>query len=181
VINGFNLKWLYVKRGPFDPNYDPNGPYLNYDFDTITERIGGCRYYDIFYSFCYGGTESDPLPCDKIRCYSDSTFGLYSTGISTSCDYYTTSVEESELNDLNFSIYPNPAYDQVTLTYFIEPTDEAVIEIYNLLGDKVAIQTLDADATEQTFSVALLNSGVYLYKYSINGKIIKSDKLVIVK
>ncbi|MFY9309533.1 MAG: T9SS type A sorting domain-containing protein [Bacteroidia bacterium] len=70
---------------------------------------------------------------------------------------------------------------QVTITYIIEPTDEAVIEIYNLIGEKVAMQILDADATEQTFSVALLNPGVYLYKYSINGKVIKSDKLVIVK
>ncbi|MFY9309535.1 MAG: T9SS type A sorting domain-containing protein [Bacteroidia bacterium] len=91
---------------------------------------------------------------------------------------YTDALTE---DNTALTIYPNPAFGQVTITYIIEPTDEAVIEIYNLIGEKVAMQFLDADATEQTFSVALLNSGVYLYKYSINGKVIKSDKLVIVK
>jgi hypothetical protein len=180
VINGFNLKWLYVKRGPFDPNYDPNGPYLNYDFDTITERIGGCRYYDIFYSFCYGGTENDPQPCDKIRCYYDSTFGLYSTGISTSCDYYTTSVEEYELSNLNFSIYPNPATEQLNIVFSASTETVATLQIHDIVGRLIELVTIKAGES-YNYNTSSLPRSVYSVSLYIDDKLAENKKLVLIK
>lgn len=78
-------------------------------------------------------------------------------------------------------IYPNPATNQLTVNYQVEPTDVAVFEIYNLVGERVIFTTLNASANTQVFSVADLNSGVYFYKYSINNQMIKASKLIIVK
>lgn len=78
-------------------------------------------------------------------------------------------------------VYPNPATDQLTVNYKVEPTDIVLFEIYNLIGEKVLSYTLSASHNEQSLSLAGLNAGVYMYKYTINGQNIKADKLVIVK
>lgn len=90
---------------------------------------------------------------------------------------------ESLMKDQNtlLMVYPNPATNQLTVKYQAEATDEVVFEIYNLMGEKVISQALNANKNEQAIAVSLLNSGVYFYKFSINGRNVKTSKLVIVK
>ncbi|MBL0329601.1 MAG: T9SS type A sorting domain-containing protein [Bacteroidetes bacterium] len=114
----------------------------------------------------------------------DSLGTFYYNPCETGEEVRTMSFANNDMvSDENTSIliYPNPASNQLTINYKVEDTDEAVFEIYNLIGEKVMIQVLNASKNEQTISVSLLNSGVYFYKYSINGRNVKASKLVIVK
>jgi len=68
----------------------------------------------------------------------------------------------------DFSIYPNPASNQLTI---ISPLEEITqIEIYNLLGQKVAAYT-PLESLSETINISSLNAGVYLLK--INATITK--------
>ena len=129
-INGFNLKWLYVKAGPVGGSF-PSG------FDTITERLG-YRYDDINYALCYNSP--DEFAHGGLRCYSDDAFGVYSTGLTSSCDYLT-GISESQIGQGVLKIYPNPAQSQITLEFNFTKTQNTSIEIKNILGQTV--KTID--------------------------------------
>lgn len=100
------------------------------------------------------------------------------TGENRSSFLNSESVEEG---NTALMVYPNPASDQLTINYQLTELDIAVFEIYNVVGEKVLSQTLNTSEGEQKLSLSSLNSGVYFYKYSINDRIVRKDKLVIVK
>lgn len=79
--------------------------------------------------------------------------------------------EEVE-NEVTFSVYPNPATDQVTIT-----TDKADnIIIYNTLGVKV-LETV-TPATTETIDISALSQGVYFVEVR-KGSATRTQKLVI--
>lgn len=133
TLNGFNLKWLYIKTGPIP--YPGSGDFL-YGFDTITERFGP-RYDDI----CYGlicNNSADECAHGGLRCYSDDAFGVYSTGLTSSCDYLTGTTE-TQIRQEILKIYPTLAQSQITLEFDLTVPISASIEIRNILGQSVKI------------------------------------------
>lgn len=81
------------------------------------------------------------------------------------------SIEDSNLED--FTIYPNPASEKITLVipYF----EDVNIDIYSLLGEKIQNQEISSKQTQ--IDISNLSSGVYLLKFS-NGKEIFTQKLI---
>ena len=72
------------------------------------------------------------------RCYWDDSFPVYSSGITTTCDFIT-SIEQIS-NDSHWNVYPNPTTGWITLT---ELSNAATgITIYNVLGELVHTQGL---------------------------------------
>lgn len=76
----------------------------------------------------------------------------------------TASVENNEL--LGFSMYPNPANNVLNISAkgTIQNAD-----IYNVLGSKVRSYTVNKSS--ETLDVSNLSSGIYLVKYSVDGKV----------
>ena len=90
-----------------------------------------------------------------------------------------TSVSESEKlqSPQNFLLsqnYPNPFNGETQITFSVKLTGDAVLSVYNLLGQKV-ITLFDNVATANTiysvtFDAEILPSGVYLYSLrTVNG------------
>ena len=105
---------------------------------------------------------------DTICTYSD----VFSKTISFSV--LPTSIHLYERPD-NFSVYPNPAKDQVTVT---NPSESpAIIEIYNYQGKKMA--SYHINNTINTLSVKDLKPGMYLYSIIIGGKQIETKKMIV--
>lgn len=71
-------------------------------------------------------------------------------------------------NSLNFSIFPNPAADKLT----IKCTQKATIEVLNIKGQ--FIKTINIDGTDMTVDLTNFSRGVYIIKA-------KTDKGVIIK
>ena len=69
------------------------------------------------------------------------------------------STNEEELITLN--LYPNPTTTDVFISGL---TETATIEIYDVLGEKISIQTIDVN--QNKIDVSQLKSGVYLFKIS---------------
>jgi hypothetical protein len=90
------------------------------------------------------------------------------------------SSEEQQNNPL-FELYPNPAKDNCTLVYFLEPGQSGSIEFYNLIGEKVYSTALIQDEISLDFSTESFNEGVYLYRILVNSEVVYTNKLVIIK
>lgn len=164
TINAFNLKWLYVKIGPISMG----GETKFYVFDTITERLG--LITDGYLHSCPGFTESDQ---HRLRCYSDNSFGSYSTGISKTCDY-VTSIKELKQDKIDIGMYPNPANDKIAIKLYSPPKGTLELRVYDLTGRLVQSKTFTKDTEIETSS---LEEGVYTYSLSIGGDYLKSGKI----
>ncbi len=123
---------------------------LNYFIgNEIIEKIG-----NTFFLFPQHGA-CDP-PTGALRCYQDSTIGLYETGIVPYCDYTNVGVNEIQISQLE--IYPNPTQDFL----YINP------DSYRDTPQKLNYKILDytgrvilSGKTEKEIDVQTLSRGYY--------------------
>lgn len=168
TINGFNLKWLYVKKGPRQIQNT-----LYYDYDTITERVG--FIVDYYLHYCNSGVVDESYQ-GTLRCYSDDSFGSYSTGVSMACDYIT-GIKESKANKVEVSLYPNPTNDKIHVQFYSPPNETITLRIYDFTGRLVQQATFSRDTEIPT---NLLDIGVYTYLCTMNGSYIQSGKISVI-
>lgn len=172
VINGFTLKWLYVKMGPFDEHGTAN-------FDTITERFG-LRYDDLDYSLCRGLVAE--VPHGDLRCYADDEFGFHSTGLSTSCDYYYTSIPELERYGIELTLYPNPVNEKLTIQLNNKQSiaKKLKLELYDLTGKHLLSVNMENNPAVTQVSMLSLEDGMYMYRLLAEDMPLHSGKLTVV-
>ena len=71
--------------------------------------------------------------------------------------------------------YPNPASSVVRFN--VQGVENANISIYNLLGQEVLSQ--DVEAGQVSISVADLNEGIYFCNLKVNGQTVSTEKLIV--
>jgi hypothetical protein len=114
-----------------------------------------------------------------------STFddiALCSTGLNKNSTQQESTIDMNMLNNIlsdEIKVYPNPATDEVTIDYVLPENNQGKITIFDMLGR--ARMTLDLSATQNRIkvNVANLEKGIYIYKYIVNTKVVKTDKLTI--
>ncbi len=79
------------------------------------------------------------------------------------------------------SVFPNPNNGGFTLTYQLQTGQTGEFTIYNMLGEKLAEYTLDANSDKMNINASTLSEGIYLYRISVDNNIVKRDKIVIIK
>jgi subtilase family protein/type IX secretion system substrate protein len=87
---------------------------------------------------------------------------------------YNTALSASEFHKKGFVLYPNPAQNQISVT-FAETISNAEITFYNNLGQLVLQKSI---VNNQYITLDNLNSGIYIYKITFDnvsetGKLIK--------
>lgn len=97
----------------------------------------------------------------------------------------TMSFENEEpvsiISDHKFLLFPNPNNGNMIFNYEINETDNANLFIYDITGRKISDYKLKANSNSLVIKESELSNGIYLYKVIINGKMAKSDRLVIIK
>ncbi len=106
----------------------------------------------------------------------------YSGGETVFVELHYTINDKSGINDIEaaktFNIYPNPTNDKVFFDCDVE--EESVIEIYNLVGQKIKTQNITSGISTTVISVSDLSSGAYFCTLS-NSKGIQQTKRLIVQ
>lgn len=156
-VNGFNLRMLYCST---------DNPSLSWNTGEVVEVLGGLAY---MFPFNYAFLDFDVRL--GLRCYGDSLFGDYNSGISSECDGLVTNVVEYVM-DGPVSFYPNPSSGEVTF----EVTKESdLLNIYSIDGKP--IETLlfaGSKRVVHTFN----KKGIYLVEL-VSGEARSTRKLVI--
>jgi len=102
---------------------------------------------------------------DGNRVNTDKTTFYYSGGTSTNID---------EFSNTAFSVYPNPASEQVSFSW--KGNNQALLlQIYQITGAKVIEQTVYSG---RPVSISHLENGVYLYKLLNGQQNVKTGKMI---
>ncbi len=85
-------------------------------------------------------------------------------------------------DDIQIQLYPNPAKETVTIEFvnFDYNNDVIKFEVYDLVGKKLIDESLKS-YQKTNISTESLGQGIYIYKFIYKNKIVKKDKLVIIK
>jgi PKD repeat protein len=95
----------------------------------------------------------------------------------------TVGVEDHNINNTYFTVYPNPANETANISYNLSSAAEAEIELFDILGKSV-YHTPSVKQGEGEYTVSIsrreqkLSNGVYFVKLRINGNV-QTQKLVI--
>ncbi|MEI6062851.1 MAG: T9SS type A sorting domain-containing protein, partial [Bacteroidota bacterium] len=76
-----------------------------------------------------------------------------------SFDHLITSIGQAEAGDGTFRLYPNPASDMITLKSAKVPNVEAILNIYNGIGESVHMERIWQN--QQNIHIGDLSNGVY--------------------
>lgn len=79
-------------------------------------------------------------------------------------------------------VYPNPALDFVDIDFQIASSvREVKLTFYNVLGQEVKEVVLEKDQKSSHVLLRELNSGMYMYQLSIDGRSVATKKLIVRK
>ena len=77
----------------------------------------------------------------------------------------------------NYEVYPNPTSDVVTVEINTNQEGTVNVDLVNILGQTVATNNDVNDKV--TFDVSNLNSGIYLVKTTLDGKVVATSQLMV--
>jgi len=86
---------------------------------------------------------------------------------------------QNNVDFINVSSFPNPASKTLTFTFKGGELSFISIEIYKLTGQPVL--TFKPENLEYVLDVTGMEEGIYFYKVLYNGKVIKTEKFVVLK
>lgn len=150
---------------------------------TIWTQIQGCfianggEEYLMIGNF-NSNTNTDTLfvgTTNPIPFYGD--FSYYYIDDITLIDQSTVGVNELD-NENSFEVYPNPASDLINFQ-FSNTIEKRKIELYDAIGNLVL--SINASSNNLFVTTNNLPNGVYFYSILIKDKVIKTDKIVIIK
>jgi hypothetical protein len=90
---------------------------------------------------------------------------------SVSQPVFTTGVEEL-LNKNGFAVYPNPVSEVLTVEFRNTNAEDAVVRLYNLVGEVVLMKKVSAEKT--TLELSGLSAGVYYAEVQIAGSVYRT-------
>ena len=68
---------------------------------------------------------------------------------------------QSVADEIELSVFPNPAQDKLTVRYTLGSTKNAAMVIRDVLGQEIMRRQLRANSNEHTFTIKKLPAGVY--------------------
>ena len=80
-----------------------------------------------------------------------------------------------------FNLFPNPNNGNMTLEYKLEEKETGVFGIYTMQGKAIKKYTLNTNSTSITIDQSQLAAGAYFWGVKVNEKLVKMDKLIIIK
>ncbi len=93
-----------------------------------------------------------------------------------------TGLDETSLNDFDTKIYPNPASNEIQLSFNSSVTTMAYVSIIDMIGREVRLVNKEVVSGMNNLKVDVsdLRQGVYMVKTSVNGKVSRT-KLILKK
>ncbi|MBW8051506.1 MAG: T9SS type A sorting domain-containing protein [Cytophagales bacterium] len=108
--------------------------------------------------------------------------GCAYAGCDTICSSTIGIIEQVYQNNYSITVYPNPANETVTFDYKLpENTNDAVISIYNLVGNQLKSYRIDNERGTINITISDLPNGLYFYSLKVDNNTIARNKLLIIK
>lgn len=109
-------------------------------------------------------------------------------GFGNGVDLVSTSNENAEVDlPVQFRLsqnYPNPFNPSTNIQYDLPKPSDVKLEVFNTIGAKVATLTNERKSAgfyTVRFDASHLASGMYFYRLIANGKVISTQKMLLIK
>ena len=100
--------------------------------------------------------------------------------VDTKSAQYSTAKPQI-IKENTVKVYPNPAKETVTIAFDQPISGEGIVEIWNIMGNKLLSNTIPKSYIQQNVNVSSLSSGIYFYIIKVNGDKFSSGKIMIIK
>jgi hypothetical protein len=110
-------------------------------------------------------TMVDATPANHIAVWGNNSVGINEIG----------------KKNRKIKLYPNPNNGNMQLDYSLSEGENGIVKIMDVTGKLIITYVLEKDKTNIAISEAALKNGVYFYQIIVNGEVVNSDKLVIIK
>jgi hypothetical protein len=117
---------------------------------------------------------------DRVECIGSGAYYLDMVSLYDCTGFDTTGIIEN-INRKNIKIYPNPASNNTTIEFENGIFENASIELYDLTGQIVFIETIETGSSKHQINLNGINAGFYYCKVINNGLMLGEQKIVIVK
>ena len=91
----------------------------------------------------------------------------------------STGVNENKYSFSVSSPFPNPASTEAFISYNVPSSSKAILQVYNICGKIEKQFALRSNNGNLNFSVSDLPSGIYLCSLNLNGKIVRTNRLIV--
>ncbi|MEO8665378.1 MAG: SBBP repeat-containing protein [Ignavibacteria bacterium] len=175
---------VYVTGLTGSSNGSPNYTTIKYDENGLIKwlkEFRGSYLDDISTTLC--------LDLNKnviVSGYTQTSLNNYSIG-TIKYSQLTGVTETFYLNDPNFKLYqnyPNPFNPKTAINYYLSSESYVKIKIYNSLGKEIKTLT-DNKENDGNHSLNFegndLPSGIYLYSLIVNGNLIDTKRMLLIK
>ncbi|HTB32709.1 MAG TPA: T9SS type A sorting domain-containing protein, partial [Bacteroidia bacterium] len=134
------------------------------------------------FSYLTGSIQGDTIFCGSDTLYNGPNIGCYVARASWTipgCINFEEGISEITSSKPNALLYPNPNTGKF-IVQLSGVSGQSVIEIYNILGEKVFTKPLSGNTDKYSFDLTSQSSGIYLYRIiSESGQLINDGKFII--
>jgi hypothetical protein len=115
----------------------------------------------------------------RIKVYNTQDVNDFVT-VDVTYKWNTVSIKEISSEDVNLSIYPNPASTNLTIDYSINSDSKnAKIDVYDVVGQKVMTHALINNNDKLNINLNSLTSGVYFYTIKVDDKTLRTERVIV--
>lgn len=86
---------------------------------------------------------------------------------------------QNNVDPVIVSSFPNPASTTLTFTFKGNELNLTTIEVYKLTGEQML--SFKPEGLQYALDVTSMEDGIYFYKIIYNGKVLKTEKFVVLK
>jgi len=150
--------------------YNPDGSIIQKYNSSIIEGIGDMRYY-FNSNINYLNLCDEPVDYTGLRCYINPDLGTYHVPGTLDCAYVT------EISKQNYNALKVNLNSSGILTVEGDlSTQYCTFELLDLKGSVILKTTVNASLN--TVNLSQYDKGLYLYRISANGALLKAGKIV---
>ncbi|MEE9462611.1 MAG: T9SS type A sorting domain-containing protein, partial [Bacteroidales bacterium] len=148
-----------------------DGPFEFSHGSKYIENIG-----DMGYFFPWNLGFCDDNIAYGLRCYEDSIIGLYSTGLTDSCDYTYkwTNIDNEMASKSGLLIFPNPATNYVYIR--VNDISKFLYEVLDQSG-RIILEGV-SNGSEIKINISGLGPGLYFVRVRNSKNVLKTGKLM---
>lgn len=81
----------------------------------------------------------------------------------------------------NFIVYPNPNDGSMQLAYLLNTSESGIFSLHDITGKPIVTYALENSTNKLSIDNLQLSSGIYYYSVYVNDKLVKTEKVVIIK
>ncbi len=161
-----------------------------YSIDTATVQFYNNNAYVDSWQWDFGDTGTDTIQ-NPVHTYTDT--GTYNASVTvrhntcikaatkTITILDNTGIKDINIKELGFKLYPNPTDNSFFIEAYIAADNKGIIKIYGLKGELLKELVLKKGSNKTMVHTSGWRNGIYICNLIINGKIIKSEKMVLAR